>query len=268
MSFKKIVSGALAAAMVLSVSATAFAADTPAAPSPVKVLAETTESEYQVELEGMIYTPTIRVQVTQSGQVYVNPANSVISGTMSKALDGTENLDYSYGGESNDTSYTVASTPILIRSDTDKKLKVSATVNATVPKTSGVVLTDATVSSTGTDKQVKLTLAGTSTELGHSNAIKAAGGLKQANFTQASTGTGEKIAAATDGKSAANTKAVEVAVISAATVNVDPTTKKATTAVPQYGAVVVNGSSAKSAKWTENDIVNVSVSLTFAIDNT
>lgn len=265
MAMKKIVSGALAAMMALSISATAFAADTP---TPVKPIAETTESSFQVELEGMIYTPTIRVQVSEAGQVYVNPSKSVVAGTMAKALDGTMPLDYSFDG------HGVCSTPILIRSDTDKKLKVSAKVTATVPKTSGVVLAD-TVSTTGTDKKVKIQLAGTD-NAGNSDALKTTTandvttpGLnddKLGNPTNGSQGT--KIVVADDGKSAKNAAAIEdVATIGAATLNKDAT-GKVTTAVPQYGAIVVVGDTDGKSDWKETDIVNVSVALSFAIDST
>lgn len=260
MKAKKVITTALAGVMALSLAAPAFA-------TTIRVLPETTESEFQVELEGMIYTPTIRVQVTETGSVYVNPSESLVAGTLTKALDGTDNLDYSLDG------YGFVSTPILIRSDTDKALKVSAKVTATVPKTSGVTLAD-TVGSTATDKLVKVGVAGSSDALGDSSALKTttSNGTTTVGLTEdklsAASGTGAtKITAAEGGKSAANASAVEVASINAATQTKDAA-GKITNVVPQYGVVVVTGDSAAKASWTENDIVNVSVALSFAIDST
>ena len=77
-----------------------------------------------------------------------------------------------------------------------------------------------------------------------------------------------KLTAATDGKSAKLEAATEVAAIGAATLNKDASTGKVTTAVPQYGAVVVTGAANdKATNWKETDIINVSLALTFALDN-
>lgn len=262
MKMKKVVSAALAGAMALSLSVTAFADD----PTAVKIIPESTESEYQVDLEGMIYTPTIRVQVTDSGSVYVNPAQSVVAGTMVKALDGTENLNYSF------SDMGVVSTPILIRSDTDKPLTVNATATATVSKDSKVVLTDATIGTNEMEKKVSLFVTGSSTALGNSAALKdvtgadgkVTAGLTEDKLESTTATTTNKLTVDADKNTAATAKPVEVASIDAATQTEEG--GKATKAVPQYGVVVVGGASAGKAKWAETDIVNVSVALTFAID--
>ena len=267
MKMKKITCAAVASAMALSMSVPALAAVT-----PVKPLVETTESSFQVELEGMTYTPTIRVQVTESGSVYVNPSKSAVAGTMTKALDGTIDLDYSFAGQ------TLISTPILIRSDTANALTVSATATATVPKTSGVKLADAKATTADEGKVVTLQLGGNSADgLGDSDALKTTTtpGANQGDPDTVTVGldmtkvplvTKAKLTAGTDGKSAKLETATPVATIGAATLNTDPTTKKVTTAVPQYGAIVVGGdANSKATGWTESDVVNVSLALTFAI---
>lgn len=263
MKMKKFACAALAGAMSLSLAAPAFAST----PTPVKPIPETTESSFQVELEGMIYTPTIRVQVTESGSVYVNPSKSVVAGTMLKALDGTIDLDYSFAEQ------TLISTPILIRSDTESALKVSATATATVPKTSEIKLADAKATTADAGKVVTLQLGGSGTALGNSDALKtttAQDGTKSGGLSMDGVAavTKAKLVAGTDGKSAKLETATEVAVIEAATLNKDQTTGKVTTAVPQYGAVVVTGTANdKATNWKETDIVNVSLALTFALDN-
>lgn len=282
MAMKKIVSGALAAMMALSISATAFAAD----PSPVKILGESTESSFSIDLEGMIYTPTIRVQVTQAGSVYVNPTGSAIEGTMTKALDGTVDLDYSFACTDNGAVVaSVASTPILVRSDTDKKLMVSATATATVPKSSGIELVAAKpTASEDAGKEVYLYVTGNAeTPLGNSSALAttpasentpAVPGLNKDKINLTSSTAASTSAAgvvkvdkvADDKKTATTTKAGKVALINAATQTKDATTGKVTQAVPQYGAVVVAGHvNTKNTDWKESDIVNVNVALTFGI---
>lgn len=271
MNMKKIASVALAGAMALSLAVPAFAAD----PDPVKILAETSESEFQVELEGMIYTPVIRVQVTETGNVYVNPSKGTVAGTMTKALDGTGSLDYSFD------SMGVVSTPILIRSDTDKALKVQAKATATVPKTSGITIkADKTAVTKDTDtKDVFLFVTGNPTALGNSNDLATVtdtdtntvtAGLTKDKITSTASTTASKatavLAPGSDGKTAEGT-GTEVAKIDAADVRKDATGKIAQ-AIPQYGVVMIAGESAGAAKWGESDIVNVSVALTFAIDNT
>ena len=214
----------------------------------------------------MIYTPTIRVQVTESGSVYVNPSKSIVAGTMTKALDGSIDLEYSFAEQ------TLVSTPILIRSDTETALKVSATATATVPKTSEIKLADAKGTTADAGKVVTLQLAGSS-DIGNSDTLKTttaqdgtkSGGLAFDNVTASSKG---KLSAAADGKSAKLETAAEVGHIAAATLNKDTSTGKVTTAVPQYGVVVVTGAAnEKATNWKETDIVNVSLALTFALDN-
>lgn len=272
MKMKRILATALTGAMALSMATTAFAA----AGSVNRPLAETTESTFQVELEGMIYTPTIRVQVTESGSVYVNPSQSVIAGTMTKALDGVDNLEYSFEDQS------VVSTPILIRSDTDKDLMVSATATATVPKTSGVTLVDKKTMTSITDKEIYLVVTGNaSTSLGTAAELKgrqdttdpanpvALPALDADNAIAGGTpGSTNKsavaLAAQADGKTFKGT-AAEAATIDAA-VQVKDSAGKITSVTPEYGVVMITGETAgKCNTWTESDIVNVSVALTFGL---
>lgn len=266
MKMKKLACVALAGVMTAALAAPTFA-------TTVKPIAETTESSFQVELEGMIYTPTIRVQVTESGSVYVNPTGSVVAGSMAKALDGTTNLDYSF------EDLTVVSTPILIRSDTDKNLVVSATATANVPKTSGITLSSTKPTANETEKKVSLYVTGNSTALGTINELKttpangstpASGGLSADNAiggtASASSDSARLLTAEADGKKAVGT-ASEAATIGAATQTKDAA-GKVTSVVPQYGVVMIAGDvGGKATGWTESDIVNVSVALTFSISN-
>lgn len=254
MKLKKIVSGALASALALSLAVPAFAAGTVDRP-----LAESAESSFEIELEGMIYTPTIRVQVSETGSVYVNPSESVVAGTVVKALDGKDNLDYSFDGQG------VISTPIVIRSDTDKALTVSATATATVPTTSKIILTKTSTLTTKTDNSVYLTVTGSETPLGDAATIKTAKGITEASL--ATPGTNAKLEPAADGKTAELATAIEVAKINKATQVTDPTTGKVTSVTPQYGVVAVTGTAAGKSTWTENDVVNVALVLTFGIES-
>lgn len=264
MKMKKILSGALASAMALSLTATAFADVT-----PVRPVVETTESSFAVELEGMIYTPTIRVQVTETGSVYVNPSKSVVAGTMTKALDGTIDLDYSFTGK------TLISTPILIRSDTENALKVSVSGTAAVPNGSEIKLANARATAEADGKVVFLQVGGSTTPLGDSDALKTvteSDGSKtpglDATDIATSTSKGLFTITGTDTKNAKLDTAADIAKINAATLNKDAT-GKVTTAVPQYGVVVVTGdANSKATGWTESDVVNVNLALTFAIDST
>lgn len=263
MKMRKVLTTALAGAMALSLAAPAFADVT-----PVRPLTETSESSFAVELEGMIYTPTIRVQVSDSGSVYVNPSKSAVAGTMTKALDGTIDLDYSFKGK------TLISTPILIRSDTENALKVSATGTATVPTGSEVKLANAKATTASEGKVVFLQVGGSTTALGDSDALKTvteSDGTKTPGITESniatSTSKGVFSITGTDTKKAALTTATEVAKIDAATLNRD-STGRVSTAVPQYGVVAVTGDANKDATgWTESDVVNVTLALTFAIDS-
>lgn len=265
MKMRKLVSGAMATVMAMSLAVPAFAA----APDPVKILPESTEASFEVELEGSVYVPTIRVQVTQTGNVYVNPSQSLVEGKLIKALDGTTDLEYSFAGDTSN-SVSLVSTPILIRNDTDKKLAVTAKATATVPTGSDITLVNAKPGTTVTDKQAYLYVSGNATSLGNSNEVKTSK-VTLDNCLASSPSTDCKLVPATGGKSATNTGDV-VASIDAATHGTPDATGKVTTATPEYGAVIVAGSVTSPAKvatpWTENDIVNVTVALSFAIDNT
>lgn len=264
MKMKKLVGTTLAGVMALSLAVPAFAADDPE--PTVKPVAETTESQFSIDLEGLIYTPTIRVQVSDSGSVYVNPAKGVVAGTMAKALDGTANLDYSFADQG------VISTPILIRSDTDQKLSVSVTGTASVPKTSKVVIVDKLTTTNPTAPEVTLTINGNGDAgLGTSAALAtttADDGTKTIGLDENKLeGTAVKMTPADGGKSATVTKTGKVAMIEKATQKV--VDGKVTGVTPQYGVVVVQGTATDPSKitWSETDIVNVNVSLTFGIES-
>lgn len=262
MKMRKLVSGVMAGVMALALAVPAFAS----APTPVKILPESSEASVEVELEGSVYVPTIRVQVTQTGNVYVNPSQSLVEGKLTKALDGTTDLEYSLAGDSTN-NVSLVSTPILIRSDTDKALTVSAKATATVPTSSGITLVDSKPGTSVTDKQAYIYVSGNGTSLGNSNEIKASK-VTLDNCLESSPATGCKLVAADNGKTATNPGAV-VSNIDAATPSAPDATGKVTTVIPEYGAVIVAGSVTSPSKvatpWTENDIVNVTVALTFSL---
>lgn len=263
MKMRKLVSGAMATVMAMALAVPAFAAS---APTPVKILPESTEASFEVELEGSVYVPTIRVQVTQTGNVYVNPSQSLVEGKLLKALDGTTDLEYSLAGDSTN-NVSLVSTPILIRSDTDKALAVSAKATATVPTGSDITLVNAKPSTNIDEKQAYIYVSGSATSLGNSNEVKASK-VTLDNCLASSPSTGCKLVPASGGKSATNTGDV-VANIDAATLGTPDSTGKVTTVTPEYGAVIVAGSVTAANKvaepWTEADIVNVTVALTFAL---
>lgn len=273
MKMKKLISGVMAGVMALALAVPAFAT----AGTVNRPLAESTESTFEVELEGLIYTPTIRVQVTDSGSVYVNPSESVVAGVLTKALDGTTDLDYSF------EDLTVVSTPILIRSDTDKALTVSATATAKVPTTSGITLSATKPGSTETAKKVSLYVTGNgSTELGDAAALAGRQDTTDANNPVDLPALDADNAIAGAGAAASNNNTTSVLLAEDATTHVWKATAseassiaaadqfktgdKVTSVTPQYGVVMIAGDVApKCNTWTENDVVNVTVALTFAL---
>lgn len=266
MKMRKLVSGAMATVMAMSLAVPAFAASSTPAPTPVKILPESSEASFEVELEGSIYVPTIRVQVTQSGNVYVNPSQSLVEGKLTKALDGTTDLEYSLAGDSTN-NVSLVSTPILIRNDTDKALTVSAKATATVPTGSDITLVGSKPGTTVTDKQAYIYVSGNGTSLGNSNEVKASK-VTLNNCLESSPSTECKLVPASGGKSATNAGDV-VSNIDAATHGTPDSTGKVTTVTPEYGAVIVAGSVTSPSKvteaWAETDVVNVTVALTFGL---
>lgn len=244
MKLKKIVSAALATIMVLALAVPAFASAPSWAEDAAERLKVTSASEFEVEMEGEVYAPVIRVQVTsKNAKVYINPTTGKIAGEIVGVKEGTAEVKVGYEFE----GLGVASTPILIRSDSDGPLNVNATVTVTVPKS--VTLATAKVGTSVATKQVAVQVAGAA--LGDSTNLAAMNGEAfSAN----------KTFVAESGKSQAYT---DLATIPAA---LNATSGKVT---PQYGAVMLTGSCAlaknvTSNPWSEDDALEATIVLTFS----
>lgn len=247
MKFKRIVSTALACAATLSLSAPAFAVD----PNPNVVtednrLSVSKATEFEIEMEGMVYTPVIRVQVLSKGaKMYINPNKGAIEGTATAFAQGEQDITYSL------TGLGVASSPILIRSDSDGGLSVNMSATLTAP--SGVKFVGAASTST-TDKELYVSMTGTdgtatdNTKVGDYTTAKA---LNDDKFSITNKKPSEGLVG-TDGTASAN----EVCKIA-------PAKQADGTIVPQYGAVMLTGSCSK-AKWTAEDAVSANVVLSFS----
>ena len=241
---KKICSAVLAGVMTLSLAVPAFAAgmteDDP------NRLAVTKATEFEIEMEGEVYTPVIRVQVASKGaKVYLNPSKGKIAGTVGGFKEGTTDVPvaYEFDGQG------IASTPIIIRSDSDNGLTVNANVTVTAPKT--VTLQDTTIPTTGvTTKQAFVQAAGTTALTDKSSVAK----LTMDSFTKITLAKGGVITAS--GKSQA---VASVATIAAAK-------QSDGKIIPQYGAVMLCGTCTKAGdvQWTEDDALTATVVLTFS----
>ena len=107
MKFKKLVSTALAGVMALSMTATAFAADT--------------DLQQTSEITGTTQTPTISISVPATGDVILNPYKMSVD--ISEAQDGSDMV-----------TNQIISANTFIKNKTDVALSVSATVTG---KTAG-----------------------------------------------------------------------------------------------------------------------------------
>ncbi len=101
----------LALVMALNFSLTAFAATTQPTPDTTNEAAWTApNSNATLELDGIIYAPTIKVTISTATDIIVNPYG----------------LDYKPGGTGDAVQDTIIAAPALITSDSDVKLKVEA----------------------------------------------------------------------------------------------------------------------------------------------
>lgn len=252
MKIKKLISTALAGAIALSLAAPAFAA--------AERIEESQASSYEIELSGMIYTPTIRVLVTPGESLYVNPTGGAVAGTIEDGLYEGANLPFEYGTRND----TILSSPILIRSDTETQIDIYATATATVPEGSGLTLVDESDDISGTAKQAYLTIGGSmdleTAELTENGITNDSLSSKSKGALKLPTGGSDP-----DGKTAELTTATKVAQIAAADYSAsddeDGATNKST-----YGIVVVAGGvNTDAVGWSEEDVVDITLILTFSL---
>ena len=256
---KKLLAMTLAMVMALALSVPAFAAD------PVE---ESQQTSYEVYLDGAFYAPIIRVQVADTGLVYVNPAKGIVAGEIEGFLDGTSNLKYQIGGQK-----SLVSTPIAVRSDTamDMSIQVTAVANSETITfiNSGTPATD--------EKEATLKLYGNYTAPSAGplpTGSKSAddldpdnGGITDTMFATISNGN-FKVDDTND--HLATVKDVKAGFVAAA--DVTETNGEITKVEPQYGFVGVEGTISaldpeEDIAWTEEDVVSVSFTLTFVIEN-
>lgn len=258
MKFKKLGSVILAGVMTLSLSVPAFAAGSTGKwdANAEDRLAVSRATEFEVEMEGTVYTPVIRVQVASKGaKLYLNTNKGDITGTVEGFSEGTTAtaIGYKFQG------LGVASTPIVIRSDSDDAIAVNARVTVTHP--TGVEIAAASASSTTDKKSVYIQVAGT-TNTGSTSITNAASvaSMTEANFVTVSASNGGVVTESnTAGTATAN--AQNVATIAAAKMDDGKIT-------PQYGAVMLTGSCSKPTaavgSWSEDDALSATVILTFS----
>lgn len=244
MKLKKIVSVVLATVMALALAVPAFASGGIGDAR----LAVSKATEYEVEMEGEVYTPVLRLQVSTKGaKVYVNPSKGDISGEITGFSEGSTPVPIGYKF----TGKGVASTPIIIRSDSDTGLTVNATVTLTMPKT--VTIASAAPTKETTTKQVYVQVAGTDPDKVKEKGTVAA--LDDDSFSAISDSKGGVI------KEAGKAQSVQAVTTVAAALQSDGTTVK-----PQYAGVMLTGSctpSSSTIQWTEDDAVSATIVLTF-----
>lgn len=258
MKFKKLGSIILAGAMALSLAVPAFAAGTTGKwdKDSDDRLAVSRATEFEIEMTGEVYTPVIRVQVASKGaKMYLNTNKGDIAGEITGFSEGTDEtaIGYKFQG------LGVASTPIMIRSDSDDAISVNANVTVTHP--TGVEIAAASTSSVTDKKSVYIQVAGTTHE-GSSAITDAASvaNMTEAHFTAASSTKGGVIAeTSTAGTATANAQGV--ATIASAKMDDGKIT-------PQYGAVMLTGSCSKptgaAGSWSADDALSATVILTFS----
>lgn len=249
MTFKKIASLLMAGALTLSLAMPAFATSTDNSVTEDNRLAVARATEFEIEMTGEVYTPVIRVQVLSKGaKMYINPNKGNIEGTATAF--GQNETDVSYKL----TGLGAASTPILIRSDSDAGLAVNMSATLTAP--SGVTFVATAPTTTETDKKLLIGMQGTdgtATGAAKVTDIDSFKALTDDKFSISKKTTVGSGLVDTDGTASCS----EICKIAAA--------KQADgKIIPQYGAVMLAGSSAKAAKWTENDAVSATVVLTFS----
>lgn len=130
MKFRKVMSALLAGAMVLSMSATAFATNTI---GDLDTLNEGT----QIEIEGTTQTATIKVIVPTQADIVLNPYG----------------LDYNIEGVTQPVQDQLISAPQHIKNESNLPIKVSTKVTASI---SGATLVNAQVADNETAKEVHL----------------------------------------------------------------------------------------------------------------
>ncbi len=280
MKTKKMLSLALSSAMALSMSAPAFAAGPSSTASrTTNILEEAEASAFEVALDGSVFVPTIRVQVSDTGSLYVNPSKGAIKGKITGVLaTASDPADLSYQFE----GLGVASTPVLIRSDTDADLAVSATVTATTGRRANMTISATAPTNTETAKKVYMYVTGS--ELGAydptaSGGSAFKGSMDETGFSEPG---GNNVTAGEDyaiiAASGTAVTASKVCEITAATFedkldadgnaygSSDTPDGVMDTVVPTYAAIMIQGdATAKPTEaWTESDTVSATVALTFS----
>lgn len=177
MKLRKILSLSLAAATALSIGTVAFAAaplgaesDRTAAGTVVGGINPTAPT-MDVPMTGAVYNPVIRVQVFSEDRIYLNPTGGAIQATLSTGARGDalpilpadpdnastpRSLTYKIEGKQ------LASSPIIIRSDTNSDVVVNATV--TVSRSPSVTWQEGTTITDNSGKAACLAITKTTSK--------------------------------------------------------------------------------------------------------
>lgn len=271
MKHKKLLSTVLAIALAFSLAAPVFAA------GGYSQIEESSRTEYEVDLDGQLYAPVVRVVVTYVGsKLYVNPTKSLIVGKFTDAAKGSTDDD----STNKDVFYTlnkvtpedtsdptkerkarsIMSTPILIRSDTEMALNVYATATAKVPEASGIsFVPDATDSDAGvTGKAASLELGG-SKSIAATTAADKDSGFKDSHYVFH-----KAFPVTATGTDPVKETKIETPVVVASINAVDPTYKESNFAMVQARGDL---NPSNTVVWTDNDTIDMTVVLTFSLAN-
>lgn len=270
MKHKKLLSTVLAIALAFSLAAPVFAT------GDYSQIEESSRTEYEVDLDGQLYAPVVRVVVTYAGsKLYVNPTKSLIVGKFTDAAKGSTddnntNKDVFYTLNKvtpEDTSdptverkaRSIMSTPILIRSDTEMALNVYATATAKVPESSGInFVADATASTGVTGKAASLELGGSKSVAATTAADKDAG-FKDSHYVFH-----KAFPVTASGTDPVKETKIEAPVVVASISAVDPTYKESNFAIVQARGDL---NPSNTVVWTDNDTIDMTVVLTFSLAN-
>lgn len=251
MTFKKIASLLMAGALTLSLAMPAFATSTDNSVTEDNRLAVARATEFEIEMTGEVYTPVIRVQVLSKGaKMYINAGGGAIEGTAAGFGQNETDVTYKFT-----TDVGVASTPILIRSDSDSGLDVNARITLTGPTGVTLVNNGTDAGTTVTDKKLYVKVQGTdATTTTAANKVTDIDSFKALNDAKISS-LPASTAAITAFQTATSVNGV--CKIAAAKQNDGKI-------IPQYGALMLAGKAAGKAQWTESDAVSATVVLTFS----
>ena len=247
--FKKFLTLALAIVMTMSLGAPAFADDGPVAKAAITEAKEW--GEQTTEIPGSFYTPTLQIQVSETGKLYVNPTKMLVTGVIKDFLDGTANLSYSFENQE------IISTPIVVRNDsTDVAVKIAVTQAWASAANDDIVFKDTITASNPTEKEVLLKVAGNGTT--PLDVTSVGSDPEKMTFDQTKIIGGTALKAKDNGTWANLETTATVGGCGKATGGDNDSI------TPSYGFVVVTGDLTETvAGWSKDDAVNITLVMSY-----